>query len=93
MNPLNQLIKTVLALIFVIFSTNVLAWPTQPITIIVGIAPGGNTDIIARQLAPILSSKLGQPVIVENKPGAGSMIGLSLIIYHVHLVELVQVDT
>ncbi|WP_342128431.1 Bug family tripartite tricarboxylate transporter substrate binding protein [Hydrogenophaga sp. OTU3427] len=51
------------------------SWPQKPIKLIVTFAPGGSSDIVARLLQPGLQEKLGQPVIVENKPGAGSTIG------------------
>ena len=51
------------------------SYPQKPIRVIVGYTPGGATDIVARILAAKLQEAMGQPVIVENKPGAGSNIG------------------
>jgi|CXWL01.1.fsa_nt_gi tripartite-type tricarboxylate transporter receptor subunit TctC len=51
------------------------AWPSRPIKYIVSFPPGGTTDILARMLAPKLSDALGQPVVVENKPGQAGSVG------------------
>ncbi|MFI4926852.1 MAG: Bug family tripartite tricarboxylate transporter substrate binding protein [Burkholderiales bacterium] len=55
-------------------SANAQDWPSKPIRIIVSFAPGGLTDTIARALLPRLQEGFGQPVLVENRPGAGGTV-------------------
>jgi tripartite-type tricarboxylate transporter receptor subunit TctC len=54
-------------------------WPKQPIHLIVGLAPGGMNDIVARLLSDRIAARLGQPVIVENKVGAGGTLGAAYV--------------
>ncbi len=50
-------------------------FPTGPVTIVVPYSPSGNTDVFTRHLAPYLEEQWGQPVVIDNRPGGGSMVG------------------
>lgn len=54
-------------------------WPSKPIRLVVAFPPGGLTDALARLYAEQITAKLGQPVVVENKPGAGAIIALDYV--------------
>jgi tripartite-type tricarboxylate transporter receptor subunit TctC len=56
------------------------SYPTRPVHLIVGFPPGGPTDIFARLIGDWLSKRFGQPFVIENRPGAGSTIGVATVV-------------
>ena len=74
--------KTIFAALGLALSSAVFAqsWPTKPIRVLVGFAPGGTADVSARMTGDIVSKELGQPVIVENRPGGSGSVGIEALI-------------
>ena len=68
--------KKLLLLLFFSLSANAQTWPAKPIRIVIPFPPGNTTDTMSRLIAPKMSERLGQPVIVENRPGAAGILGL-----------------
>jgi len=62
-------------------STGALAqsYPQKPIRLVVTFPPGGSSDIVARAMQPHLEKRLGQPIVIDNRPGAGGVIGLDVV--------------
>ena len=65
-----------LLLAFVCTSSMAQGWPSKPIRYIVPFPPGGSSDLMSRAIAPRLAERLGQPLVIENVPGAGGMLGV-----------------
>ncbi len=81
-NPLRQMASLLFALALLTGSSIAAAqeaYPSRPISIVVGFSAGGTTDIIARLISEELRKGLGQPIIIENRPGAGGNIGADMV--------------
>ena len=69
------------ALLFSLAATCIqAAWPEKPIKVYIGYTPGGSTDVVARLLAPKLGEKLGQPIVIENKPGGAGDLAAEIML-------------
>lgn len=75
--------KSIFLLACAAFAASAMAqqsWPAKPIRLVIPYSAGGPTDVMGRQVAIRLSAKLGQPVVVDNKPGAGGVIGVDAVV-------------
>jgi tripartite-type tricarboxylate transporter receptor subunit TctC len=78
---LQTVLRNLLAAVLALAAGGALAqtWPAKPVKLIVGFAPGGGTDLVGRAIATKLADALGQPFVVENKPGASGTLSAELV--------------
>lgn len=79
-NTVKILLTATLALAFLPFSTSAQTYPNKPIKLVVGYTAGGAVDLIARSVGQAMGSSMGQPILIENKPGAGTNIAVKYVI-------------
>ena len=79
MNKKNLLLAFGLSVVGVAASAQPADYPSKPIRLVIGFAPGGAADYVARAMGDALSKALGQPVVIDNKPGNGSSIAADIV--------------
>ncbi len=79
LHPLLRAPLAALALTLTAVGAHAADWPTKPIKFVVPFGPGGANDLVARAVAEAAAKQLGQPIIIDNKPGAGSVLGSDIV--------------
>ena len=79
MKPIGLMLLPVFGLAFAGTLADAQTWPAKPVRVVVPVAAGGATDIIPRVVLEQLSVQLGQPIVIENRPGAGTTIGANAV--------------
>lgn len=74
-----RLLAAIAALAWLAGVTPAQSYPNKPIRIVVTFPPGGSTDVVARIIQPYLERQLGQPIVIDNRPGAGGTIGIDAV--------------
>ena len=59
--------------------TQTTSYPSRPVRVVIPYSPGGTSDVVARLVVQELTARLGQPIIIEHKPGAGALIGMEFV--------------
>jgi tripartite-type tricarboxylate transporter receptor subunit TctC len=77
---MRQAVSTLLAALLLGALPSLAAWPEKPIKVLIGYAPGGSTDVVARMLSQKLAERLGQPIVIENKPGGAGDFAAELML-------------
>ena len=84
--------KLIVAIVLSLGCFTANAWPTKPVRVVVAYPPGGGIDVLARQLAEKLTPAWGQPVVVENKPGANTIVAAEAVAKSDHHTILMTTD-
>ncbi len=74
------MLRLIAVLLALAAAPSIAAWPEKPIKMFIGYAPGGSTDVVARLISPKLSERLGQPIVIENKPGGAGDFAAELML-------------
>jgi tripartite-type tricarboxylate transporter receptor subunit TctC len=79
---MKQLVKPLIAVLVSAFMPVAAGqgYPAKPLRLVIGFAPGGGADILARMISPKLGDTLGQPIVIDNRPGAGGNIGVEYVV-------------
>ena len=75
-----MIFRTTLAALALAATSTLAAWPERPVKVLIGYAPGGSTDVVGRLISQKLGEKLGQPIVIENKPGGAGDFAAELML-------------